>query len=77
MTEHNPTSGNAPSLAKYLSDLQDKATRLHGVLEAAAFLVNEGGCKHGQAALTYLSEELANELSIALDTVNLPKGTLA
>ncbi|MFN4129796.1 MAG: hypothetical protein ACK4GC_08265 [Paracoccaceae bacterium] len=77
MTEHNPTLGNVTSLPKYLQNMQDKAMRLSGVMAAIATLTNEGSCMEGQVALIFLAEELALELSNALDSVCIPKGIVA
>ena len=76
MTTATPSPGTAPRLAEYLSDLQSRATRLHGIVAAAAFLENAGACKDGRAALVFLAEELAAEINNALDSVNIPKGTI-
>jgi hypothetical protein len=76
MTNTNPDSGNAPGLARYLADVQSRATRLHGIMAAVAFLENEGACADGRVALVFLAEELAADLNNALDSVNIPKGEI-
>ena len=72
MTEHILLTENASVMGKFLDELQDKSTRLAGVLKAAAFLEGEGQCSDGRATLVYLAEELANDLTNALDLVNRP-----
>lgn len=75
-TKTTPTPGDAPGVSEYLTAVHSKAVRLSGVVSAIAFLDNEGRCEEGRSALTYIAEELVQELTLALDTVNLPAGTL-
>jgi len=84
MENTNPASGTAPGLPateitldKYLADMQDRACRLSGVMNAIAFLENEERCDEGKAALIYLAEELATDLYGALDCTRIPKGELS
>lgn len=77
MTDHNTNSVNATALRQYLDDMQSNATRLSGIIKAAAYLENDGGCEDGRAALVYLAERFANELTNDLDFVNRPKGIVA
>lgn len=77
MTERKTDPANSNAMGKYLDDLQSMSTRLAGVLTAAAFLENEGRCEEGRSTLVYLAEELANDLTGALDVVRRPKGELA
>ncbi|MCC5968403.1 MAG: hypothetical protein JJU15_00465 [Pararhodobacter sp.] len=77
MTNETPSAGNTPGLPEYLQDMQDRASRLSGIMNAIAFLENEGRCEEGRVALVYLAEELAAQLNTALDSVNLPKGELS
>ena len=72
-----PTPGNAPGLPEYLADLQTKAVRLSGVMSAIGFLQNEGKCEDGKIALIDVAEQLANELSDGLDSVNLTRRALS
>ncbi len=62
------------ALTKYLNDMQIRACRLSGIMNAIAFLENEDACREGQATLIYLAEELAGDLYTALDTVSRPEG---
>lgn len=78
MTTTNPTQGTDTGLTNdalnnYLDDMQGRASRLSGMMNAIAHLQNEEACKEGQATLIYLAEELAAELSTALDAVNRPE----
>lgn len=84
MTANNPEAGNdtgTPEPAKnplpaYLTDMQSRALRLAGVVRAIAFITNEGRCDEGRIALTYLAEELADDLNQALDAINIPNGEI-
>lgn len=77
MTEHKTTPVNAIAHRTYLDEMQSSATRLAGIIKAAAYLENDGGCDDGRAALVYLAERFANELANDLDFVNRPKGEVA
>lgn len=61
------------AISKYLADMQNRACRLSGIMNAIAFLENEDACKEGQATLIYLAEDLAGDLYSALDSVNHPE----
>ena len=74
MTNLTPTLGNAPGLPEYLSNLQTQAMRLTGLLSVIGFLNNDGNCEDGLTALIDVAEQLSNELDIALDSANLPRG---
>ena len=76
MTITTPTPGNDTGLPEYLKDMQGRACRLSGVMNAIAYLENEGACTEGRMALTFLAEELATDLYNALDTVNIPNGEI-
>ena len=79
MTTINPTSGNNPGLPEirgYISDVQNRMCRLSGIMTAVAYLVNEDACQEGQAALIYMADEMAKEIFVALDSVNLPGRTI-
>lgn len=68
--DHNPTCG--PSLSHHLSEMQTKATRLNGLIEAINYLEIEGDCESGRVAICAVAESLARELTDGLDSVNLP-----
>jgi hypothetical protein len=66
---------DARLLRKHMYDVQSKACRLSGVLNAIAYLENDDACEDGQAALIFLAEEMAQEVFTDLDSVNLPEAT--
>lgn len=76
MANITPAPGNDTGLPEYLKDMQGRACRLSGVLNAIAHLENENACTEGRMALVYLAEELAGQLYDALDTVNIPNGEI-
>ena len=67
------TDTGLPVLLRYIDDVQNKAVRLAAVMNAIAFIENEGRCSEGRTALTYLAEDLAAEIVADLDRVNLPR----
>lgn len=71
-TPGTDTGMTKEALTEYLNDMQDRACRLSGMMNAIAFLENEDACKEGQATLIYLAEELASGLYSALDAINRP-----
>lgn len=82
MDPRTPTPGTdagmpGETLSKYLTNLHERATRLSGIMRAAAHLESEGGCEEGRATLVFLADDLANEMCTALDYVNIPKGGVA
>ena len=77
MTNKNPVAGADTGLPEYLTGLHTKAVRQSGVLSAIGFLQNEGKCEDGQIALIDVAEQLANELSDGLDSVNLTRRALS
>ncbi len=62
-----------PSLEKRLSEIQDRACLLDGVLEAINFIENEGGCPNGRHTLGIIAKELSTEIYVALDDTELAK----
>ena len=79
MTNTTPTPGNdigLPALLSHIRDMQTKATRLLGLLEAIGFLENEETCLNGRVALTEIAIELAGNLNRGLDSVSLPEVAL-
>ncbi|MDO6588505.1 hypothetical protein Q4543_23800 [Salipiger sp. 1_MG-2023] len=76
MTNEQPASGTDTGLLailQHISDVQDRAGLLDGVMEAITYLDSEDGCPNGRHALGLVAKELAGEIYVALDTVNLPK----
>ncbi|MEM7089511.1 MAG: hypothetical protein AAF496_08035 [Pseudomonadota bacterium] len=65
-----------PELLKYISDVQDVACRLHGVMKAIDYLDEEDECRSGRIALIHVAEELAAKINTDLDFINLPKVAL-
>lgn len=55
------------ALNRHISNSHCKALRLHGVLEAIAYLENDGGCRNGQASLIYMADDLMREIVDDLD----------
>lgn len=76
MTDNNAIPANNPALSAlkaHVQEVQNKACRLSGLVNAIAYLEGEKACEEGKCALIYLAEELAEEINLALDTVSLPK----
>lgn len=63
------------SLESHIQDQQDRACILEGLLEGLLLLDNEG---HGGGAITaiaQISKEIASEIYVSLDSVNLPEAS--
>lgn len=71
MTNPNAVSANdtlrPEHQPKTLSDCQYDAVHLAGLLEAIAYLDNDGQCAEGRAAITCVALDMANRLGEDLD----------
>lgn len=64
---------DAAKLLDHIQNIQDKASRLSGIMEALFFIDNENTCREGCSALVAIGRELAADINTQLDAVNLPK----
>ena len=63
------------ALHQHIQRQQDRSTMLRGVIRAIALLESEnwsGGEEYD--ALLMVAQDLADQINVALDVVNLPKG---
>lgn len=67
-------AGAAPALLEYIQAQQDRARRLDAVLRALRELNQSRLNPKIQAELIGAASEMAHEINIALDAVNLPTG---
>ena len=67
-------SGGAPALLNYIQAQQDRARRLDAVLRALREIDQGRLDPKVQAELIGAAYEMAHEINIALDAVNLPIG---
>lgn len=63
------------ALHMHIQDQQDIASRLAALLSAMRRLKDEATCEGGQIVIAEICEEMAAQLSLALDTVNLPEAS--
>lgn len=63
--------------AEWAGDRQCEATRLTAVLEAAETLTTENLAPKVVAELLNVARAMAEDLSVALDAIHLPKGGAA
>lgn len=59
-------------LTKRLSEIQNRARLLDGVIEAIDFFENEGGYPNGRRTLGIIARELSSEIYQTLDSAALP-----
>lgn len=73
MTEHGACANgeSLPALMQYIQDCQDMAARLTGLIEAAEILQNEDLYGNGVTTLLAVSVQMANELTVRLDSQSL------
>ncbi|MGR3562959.1 MAG: hypothetical protein ACU0FH_16810 [Heliomarina sp.] len=69
------TNTGLPALLAYIQEVQNRAHRLAEALEAVNFMENQGGCDSGRYAVSMIAQDLAEEIAIKLDSINLPGAT--
>ncbi len=60
------------TMKKYLSELQNSANELHGILEAMEIVIRTEGTSNPLDALAKIATARARDIQIRLDGVNLP-----
>ena len=76
MTTATPSPGNSLALPDYLADMQSRAGRLLGVLEALNHLEQEGAMPESRATLAFLAVTMASDLNNALNRESTLKGEI-
>lgn len=76
MTDEQRASADGegvPALMRHISEMQEMSCDLYGLLEAIAYLDNEGKCEVAMPVLIDLARKMADDLNRGLDSVMLPK----
>lgn len=64
---------NQTPLSAHLSDVQDRAARLRGLLDAISHLDHRNECRSGRSVMIELARDMAQSVQNDLDSVNLPE----